>query len=237
MTEAEWLACDDPQKMLTFLDDAGRLAERPLRLFACAVCRRVSDRFHDERIIAAIEVAERYSDGEAGVSDLDAADRALLDVPGRLDDIRELDRREDWQGKIRYGVTRAAHRALDVVHWRTHLPLAARHAAGVRYNEGAGDAQALEKERAAQARLLRCVFGNSSRLAAVRSPRDAISLAKAAYEERHLPSGHLDPARLAVLSDALEEAGGTDDSLLSHVRSPGPHVRGCWALDLVLGKE
>jgi hypothetical protein len=49
-----------------------------------------------------------------------------------------------------------------------------------------------------------------------------------------LHSGHLDNARLAVLSDALEEAG-CDDAILSHLRSPGPHVRGCWAVDLCLG--
>jgi hypothetical protein len=61
-------------------------------------------------------------------------------------------------------------------------------------------------------------------------------LAHAAYEERHLPSGELDAARLAVLADALEEAGCIDADLLSHLRGPGPHVRGCWALDLILGK-
>ena len=64
-----------------------------------------------------------------------------------------------------------------------------------------------------------------------------VALANAAYDERELPSGHLDPARLAVLSDALEEAGCADADLLAHLRSPGPHVRGCWALDLVLGKS
>ena len=62
-------------------------------------------------------------------------------------------------------------------------------------------------------------------------------LARPAYEDRLLPSGHLDPVRLAVLADALEEAGCTDESILTHLRSAGPHVRGCWALDLVLGKE
>ena len=50
-------------------------------------------------------------------------------------------------------------------------------------------------------------------------------------------NGLIDPARLAVLSDALEEAGCPDETLLAHLRSPGPHVRGCWVLDLVLGKE
>ena len=63
------------------------------------------------------------------------------------------------------------------------------------------------------------------------------SLVEAAYQERDLPSGHLDPARLAVLSDALEDAGCTDAAILDHLRGPGPHVRGCWALDLLLAKE
>ena len=43
--------------------------------------------------------------------------------------------------------------------------------------------------------------------------------------------------RMPILADALEEAGCTDEAILNHLRSPGPHVRGCWALDLVLGKE
>ena len=53
--------------------------------------------------------------------------------------------------------------------------------------------------------------------------------------ERELPSGRLDFARLAVLADALEEAGCTDQGLLGHLRAPGVHVRGCWGLDAVLG--
>jgi hypothetical protein len=61
-------------------------------------------------------------------------------------------------------------------------------------------------------------------------------LAEAAYAERQLPAGALDPARLAVLADALEEAGLTDAELLHHLRGPGPHVRGCFAVDAVLGK-
>ncbi len=83
------------------------------------------------------------------------------------------------------------------------------------------------------------VVGNPFRRAsfdpAWRAPA-ATTIAQAAYAERELPSGHLDTARLAVLSDALEEAGCIDEAILDHLRSPGPHVRGCWALDLVLGK-
>jgi hypothetical protein len=54
-------------------------------------------------------------------------------------------------------------------------------------------------------------------------------LAASIYDERAWQ-------RLPILGDALEDAGCGDDALLSHLRSPGPHARGCWALDLVLGK-
>jgi hypothetical protein len=61
-----------------------------------------------------------------------------------------------------------------------------------------------------------------------------LSLAQAAYEHRTLPAGTLEPARLALLADALEEAGCTSAAVLDHCRGPGPHVRGCWVVDLIL---
>src|SRR5262249_11996643 len=66
---------------------------------------------------------------------------------------------------------------------------------------------------------------------------EIISLARAAYEERIMPACDLDRARLAVLADALEEAGCTDTRILDHLRRPGAHVRGCWVVDLVLGQS
>jgi hypothetical protein len=94
-------------------------------------------------------------------------------------------------------------------------------------------------ETQAQVLLAREVFANPFRPVrfehAWRSPA-ALTVAQAAYDERILPPGELDPARLAVLADALEEAGCTDAPILAHLRGPGPHVRGCWALDLILGK-
>jgi hypothetical protein len=65
---------------------------------------------------------------------------------------------------------------------------------------------------------------------------DVLSLTQAAFDDRILPRGVLEGDRLSILSDALEEAGCTDAALLDHLRSPGPHVRGCWALDLILVK-
>src|SRR5262249_27286914 len=97
---------------------------------------------------------------------------------------------------------------------------------------------------ARQADLLREVFGNPFHPAPpVATPVLAWNggtvrlLAEAAYEHRTLPVGTLDPARLALLADALEDAGLDRPGLLAHLRSPGPHVRGCWAVDFVLGKE
>jgi hypothetical protein len=84
------------------------------------------------------------------------------------------------------------------------------------------------------------MFGNPFR-PATRSPAcltpQVVALVHASYEHRDLPSGTLDPARLAVLADALEEAGCDNPDILKHLRGPGPHVRGCWVLDLLLGKS
>ena len=96
-------------------------------------------------------------------------------------------------------------------------------------------------ERAAQSALVRDIFTPFRPVAVgpawlTRRAGAVPSLAQAAYDERDLPAGHLDPARLAVLADALDEAGCTDADVLNHLRGPGPHARGCWAVDLLLGK-
>jgi hypothetical protein len=100
-----------------------------------------------------------------------------------------------------------------------------------------------EAETLAHCRLAREVFGNPFRPLPPLAPSvlqgnggTVERLAEAAYDQRELPAGHIDPARLTVLADALEDAGCTDPDLLGHLRGPGPHVRGCWALDLLLGK-
>jgi hypothetical protein len=90
--------------------------------------------------------------------------------------------------------------------------------------------------------LVRDIFGNPFRPVTISSTvltwHDAtvVRLAQTAYEERHMPEGTLDNARLAVLADALEEAGCQDQDVLGHCRSGGEHVKGCWVVDLLLGK-
>jgi hypothetical protein len=87
--------------------------------------------------------------------------------------------------------------------------------------------------------LLHDLFGNPFRPVAIDAgwlTPTVTSLAGAAYDGRALPLGELDFARLAVLADALEEAGCTNSELLGHLRGPRPHVRGCWGVDLLLKK-
>jgi hypothetical protein len=94
-------------------------------------------------------------------------------------------------------------------------------------------------EAAWQCGLARCFFGNPFRrvsLEAVYLMPDVQRLAEAAYAERLMPGGDLDPHWIAVLADALEEAGAVID-LLAHLRALGPHMRGCWVVDLLAGRS
>jgi hypothetical protein len=97
---------------------------------------------------------------------------------------------------------------------------------------------------AAQADLLRDICGNPARPLpplppAIRAWSDGTvrRIAEGVYDERRLPEGTLDSGRLAILADALSDAGCDNDDLIQHCRSGGPHVRGCWAVDLILGKS
>jgi hypothetical protein len=95
-------------------------------------------------------------------------------------------------------------------------------------------------ETAKQIALLRDIFGNPFRPTLLNPawlPVTVTGLAEAAYDERSLPAGTLDLARLTVLADALEEAGCDNADIMAHLRSAGPHVRGCWVVDCLLVKE
>jgi hypothetical protein len=87
-------------------------------------------------------------------------------------------------------------------------------------------------ERAVQTEVARCIFGNPFRPITL-DPRweteTVVSLAQGIYTDRAFD-------RMPILADALEEAGCVNADVLSHCRGEGPHVRGCWVVDLVLGK-
>jgi hypothetical protein len=92
-----------------------------------------------------------------------------------------------------------------------------------------------EHERAFQAELLRCIFGNPFRPVRIDASwlawglGTAVRLARSIYEERRWDE-------MPILGDALQEAGCTDTEVLDHCRGAGPHARGCFVVDLLLGK-
>ena len=91
-------------------------------------------------------------------------------------------------------------------------------------------------ERKAQAALLRDILGNPFRPTAIDpgvlswSDGTVAHLARSIYDERAFD-------RMPILADALEGAGCDNADILAHCRAPGEHVRGCWVVDLVLGKK
>jgi hypothetical protein len=224
VNDREWLACTDPIAMLGFLSTSGKFSERKLRLFAVACCRRIWHLLMDERSRRAVEVAERFADGQATAKERAKADldNACVWTEG-VPSIRD------------YGLATAVGWCIGAGGRRGDpLPGSAK-----QFSLFVSDGVPV----AIQATLLRELFGKSFRPITV-SPailawndRTVVRLAQAAYEERHLPDGTLDNGRLAVLADALEEAGCTDADLLGHLRGAGPHGRGCWAVDIVLGKS
>jgi hypothetical protein len=234
MDESEWNACTDPDELLHLLADAGWTSDRKLRLFACACCRRIWKQITERCSRRAVQVSERYADGRATFEQLEAA---FLTA----DRVRPRPRRRPgrWSFHALDAARLAAHPEMRGLADETAL------AAGMAAAEGAHDFwkdQAREQVR--QCDLLRDVFGP---LPFRRVPIDAAwlawndgtvrRLAEAAYAERQVPAGTLDPARLGVLADALEEAGCTQAELLDHLRGPGPHVRGCWPVDLLTGRQ
>jgi hypothetical protein len=98
-----------------------------------------------------------------------------------------------------------------------------------------GQPKASQDLSAPLADLFRDIFGNPFRPVAFdiswRTPA-VLALVQGLYDERELPSGQLDVGRLAILADALEDAGSTEAAILNHCREPGVHVRGCWVVDL-----
>lgn len=289
MTEQDWLTSQDPQAMLSVLNGEkpwGQVSDRKLRLFACACVRQVWHLLTDDRSRNAVEVAERFADGEATAEErrvgADAAYDAMGTPPNYLPDMTNLPNGK-WANAAAAATNACWHDDQSrAVIWQTQ------------------QAGALP---AVQANLLRDMIGNPFR--PVRLPHlwkapmgtacyshpwltpTVVSLAQAAYEERRkgcprcdytgritnnttrgwqtcphcygkeCSDGALDNDRLAVLADALEEAGCDNAEILNHLRPhivgewedhetgtsgvitsvPLVHVRGCWVLDLLLGKE
>jgi hypothetical protein len=232
VTESEWLACTDPQKMLDSL--RGKVSDRKLRLFACACCRRVWPLLREPESQEVVRTSERYADGRVGPEELRAARAAVLAAaPAQWKDIRWAARAAaEAAGDDAAGAAATASCWVERAAVELAPLLQPPQRAGLVDKVGA----------AARAGLVRDIFGNPFRLTAA-DPEWLADAGRAcrwhagrAYKRRRR-FGELDLERLAELADALEAAGCPEPEVLDHLRGPGPHVRGCWALDLLLGKE
>lgn len=221
MTEAEWMACTEPGPMLGFL--SGKASDRRFRLFAAACCRRIWHLMADRECRRAVEAAEGHADGLVTDKGLNRADAALTAkvVKERLAAWSTVD------GYVRYMAIGAAQCAVKS-HYLSYFA-----ANSARYASQARSAFEGVEEGEAQSRLLRDIIGNPFRPVTIASAcrtHEVTGLAQAIYDE-----GAFD--RLHELADALQRASGCDnDTLLAHCHESGPHVRGCSAVDTVLGK-
>lgn len=229
MNAAEWTAASDPATMLEAVED--RVSDRKLRLFAVACCRHAWNTFVDPFSVRVVLAAEAFADGELTVDELARVYAAAVEADG------DGATGSNYAAHVRRAAAfaahpsrparaAAAHAALAVADMPADLPQFPPPPRSEGYDVYRG-------ERAAQAGLLRDVVGDPDRPAAL-DPRwltsTALSLARAVYAGRAFD-------RLPVLADALEEAGCDRPDILAHLRDADrPHARGCWAVDLVLGK-
>jgi hypothetical protein len=254
MTEAEWLSSTDVQDMYVFLRDTTTLfrtrwqghrpvlryafSERKSRLFATACCRRILHLIPGEPTRARlVDAAERFADGQVPPDEFLRAFQAWRQEwatrlrrggfrpwPHEREAIDAVSRLHETASGGRGGVMRAARAAWawsEAVLHKQHGQVDGPHLAGLEY--------------ARQADLLRDIAGNPFRSATVDrswlawNDRCVERMARGIYEETAFD-------RLPILHDALLDAGCDNEDILAHCRSPQEHVRGCWVVDLLLGK-
>jgi hypothetical protein len=219
MTESEWLFCDDPQRMLSAL--RGRLSGRKLRLFACACCRTLQHLFVEEAY-EAVEASEHYADDLVDSASVAAA-REAAKRPDMSRGNSDYLQRPDVQAALRCAVLVAWGRAAswDATRQAVHQLFRARRVSS--WNRAGYEL----------AELLRDAAGSPFRSANI-DPHwlttNVVDLARTIYEERAFD-------RLLILADALMDAGCSEEDILAHCRTSGPHAKGCWVVDLILGKS
>lgn len=211
MREDQWLASDEPRRMLTALRKKGKASRRKLALFVVAGDRLLltllSPVYFYDLSERWLEIYER----EAETGEMPRTETfpdPTQELPANLS-LHEF----EWVRRLAFdSVEERVRRA------RTLAP---------------SDRFDADEYRAMQVSYLRCIFGNPYRTITLDhsfvTPR-VKQLAAAIYEEKAFE-------RLPILADALEEAGCTNVDILDHCRQQSVHVRGCWLVDLLLEKQ
>ena len=257
MTEAEWLACDDPKQLLEAANSAGPLSARKRLLIACAVCRASWGNLAEDRARLAVEGLEHIADGSSASLPPREMTTATVEVRSPMVGWIHLRPLPIGLPYVVVGSPVEPGTLLCQIEALAVFNSIEADCSGVIVEVCADDQQVIEYNTplfrlvpTPQAELM--ADDAARRAARVRDiipypPRkrpsfssaaaDVLSIAQATYTRGVRPTGELENLRLSVLADALDEAGCADTAILGHLRSAGPHVRGCWALDLILGKE
>jgi hypothetical protein len=241
MTEADWDAAEDPIELIGRFDEyLMRLEQsdstvyeavgwnRKLALWEVACCRRVEHLLIDVPCCTGLDSLENYHEGTLTPEEMREATKAVGSLwltrdrplaPNPAPDIHALD-------AVYYAMSDALTSAIVPFQSARHSVRAVEAAAPRFPKSGVA-------EQRAQADLLREVFGNPFRPVALEPAwltSEVRALAHAIYAERAWD-------RMPILADALQEAGCENEDVLAHCRSAtAPHVRGCWVVDLLLGK-
>jgi hypothetical protein len=227
MTEAEWMAFTDPRPMLGFL--RGRASDRKLRLFAVACCRRMWDLLPDERCRSAFETAERFADGLASLDSIrEARQGALLS----FDSYSDHDESGRFTGQESAAAAVAGACWAEVEDQYRELDAVVDNCYGLgRLSSGWRNGGRIEY--LGQCRDIRDIFGDPFQtldLAPSWLTSEVVEVAHTMYDARAFD-------RMPILGDALEDAGCADAAILAHCRDRVEHVRGCWVVDALLGKQ
>ena len=243
MTEEEWKRHAEAMYLPSL---------RKQRLFLCAICRRILHLVQDENCHRAIEIAEGCADGRTSPEDQQASiNNVRAATLSAMEAVAEAARKSGKEPSHYLLESRLSGKpnSLIATFCATvvcELPLWQR-----------GDASAIKN-------LIVLSLANSEEAMLFASSREDV--AEPLAQESILrdikcpPSTSLDPSwlkwkngevktlsqsiyddrafdQMPELAAVLEEAGCTDTEILSHCRGPGPHVLGCWVVDLILGKE
>ena len=234
-------------EMLGYLK-SDSLDKRKMRLFTIACCRNIWHLIKDKRSREAVEVADRFIEGKATSQEVEDALEGAIDATFDAINVTGSERQENMVSS--WYSTRAAECPLErlnpdyssiyskpayelqsvIMNTMTAVsPL------GSSLNEINNKARV--SEAMFQADCLRDIFGNPF---AIEQPvidptwltanGGAVPrLAETIYNERSFKD-------MVVLWDALEEAGCTNEEIRKHCQGDGQHVRGCWVIDLILGR-
>jgi hypothetical protein len=202
----------------------GIATSRKFGLVACASCRLIWS-VTDEPSRRAVETTECYLDAAVGEREWrEAAEGAAVARQALGTGPRDPDR---FLFRAKRAAALAAERAA-YLDWEPAVEESAMAAVW------SALATSLPDARAERATLIRDIVGNPFRpvmFAPEWRTGTVVTLARTMYDAREFGA-------MPILADALQDAGCDSDDLLNHCRSPdGMHVRGCWVVDLVLGKD